>query len=170
VLALFVVSDIFNQSVGAYHYNQFGAAVGGPLVIAHLLHADRAWYVFGYYEGIRFNQAAEYTANVPTQAELSGNFAGQQPIYDPYTSVVAADSSLIARSVYTNNQIPSSELNSGAAAVSDAAKLLGAAPADPDGRAHYVLARLYRQLGRIEDMKRALTYFQNHHQPAAAAP
>jgi tetratricopeptide (TPR) repeat protein len=55
-------------------------------------------------------------------------------------------------------------------AVSEAAKLLEAAPADPDGRAHYVLARLYRQLGRTEDMKRALAYFQNHHQPAAAAP
>jgi tetratricopeptide (TPR) repeat protein len=55
-------------------------------------------------------------------------------------------------------------------ALSDAAKLLEAAPADPDGRAHYVLARLYRQLGRTEDMKRALAYFQNHHQPAAATP
>jgi tetratricopeptide (TPR) repeat protein len=55
-------------------------------------------------------------------------------------------------------------------AVSDAAKLLEAAPADPDGRAHYVLARLYRQLGRTDDMKRALAYFQSHHQPAAAEP
>jgi len=107
----------FNQSVGAYHYNQFGAAAGGPLVIPHLLHADKAWYVFGYYEGIRFNQAAQYTANVPTQAELGGNFAGQSPIYDPYTSVVASNGTLVSRSVYTNNQIPTSELNSGAAAV-----------------------------------------------------
>jgi hypothetical protein len=59
-------------------YNQFGAAIGGPI-------KKDKWFFFGNYESIR---DLTYTAGLgefPTAAELSGNFAGDAPIYDPTT-------------------------------------------------------------------------------------
>jgi tetratricopeptide (TPR) repeat protein len=43
-----------------------------------------------------------------------------------------------------------------------AAAILEAAPADPDGRVHYVLAGFYRKLGEKEQMTRALAFFEAH--------
>ena len=117
----FNARSYFNTGVGAYRYNQFGFTAGGPIQIPKLLSRDKAWYVFGYYEGIRLHQAAQYTAFVPTPAELEGNFAGQPAIYNPYSSVVSSNGTLLSRAPFANNQIPTNLLNSGALAV---AKLL----------------------------------------------
>jgi predicted Zn-dependent protease len=42
----------------------------------------------------------------------------------------------------------------------EAVAILEATPVDRDGRAHYILARLYRQMGRTEDSKRAMAFFE----------
>lgn len=99
----------FQQSVGQYHWNQFGGDAGGPLVIPWLLSKDRKWYVFGYYEGVRILSPSDYTAFVPTAAQLSGNFAGFTPIYDPFSTTGTAGS--YSRQQFPNNQIPASMLN-----------------------------------------------------------
>src|SRR5262245_7108003 len=39
--------SFFLPSVGAFHWNQFGASGGGPLIIPHLLSKRRAWYFYG---------------------------------------------------------------------------------------------------------------------------
>jgi outer membrane receptor protein involved in Fe transport len=96
----------FSPSVGAYRWNQFGGTFGGPLFIPHLVSKEKAWYVFGYYEGIRLHTATYGTALVPTPDELAGNFSGDPPIYNPYTSTVAPDGSLASRQPFANNQIP----------------------------------------------------------------
>lgn len=113
----FLQNNIFNArsyfvpSETAFKWNQFGASGGGPLIIPHLLSRARAWYVFGWYEGARIHTAANYTALVPTAAELSGDFAGEAPIYNPYTSVVSGDGTLISRQSFPGNQIPTDLLN-----------------------------------------------------------
>jgi hypothetical protein len=60
--------SFFLPKVGAFHWNQFGVAGGGPLVIPRLLSKRRAWYVYGWYEGIRVHQTANNTTLVPTEA------------------------------------------------------------------------------------------------------
>ncbi len=117
---IFNARSFFVPEKGAFKWNQFGASGGGPLIIPHLLSKARAWYVFGWYEGARIHTAANYTALVPTAAELSGNFAGEAPIYNPYTSVVSANGSLLSRQPFPGNQIPNNLLNSTALALAKA--------------------------------------------------
>lgn len=105
--------SFFVPSLGPLRWNQFGAAAGGPLVIPKLISKDRAWYLFGYYEGIRIRRAANTTALVPTDAQLAGDFSGSAPIYDPFTTVTDA-SGLRTRQPFANNRIPSNLINSSA--------------------------------------------------------
>src|SRR5438094_7569278 len=60
--------SFFSPVVGAYKWNQFGVALGGPLVIPRLLSKHRAWYVFGWYEGVRVHKSSNAFAHVPTDA------------------------------------------------------------------------------------------------------
>ena len=103
---VFNARSFFSPSVGVLRYNQFGAAAGGPLAIPHILSKKRAWYIFGWYEGIRNPSGGPYYQLVPTAAERNGNFAGDPTIYNPYTSVVAPDGTLISRTPFPGNQIP----------------------------------------------------------------
>jgi hypothetical protein len=104
--------SFFTPKLGPYKWNQFGLAGGGPLVIPKLISKDRGWYVFGYYEGIRVRSANNATALVPTAAELSGDFTGDPPIYDPYTTTQVNGTS--SRQPFPNNMIPSNLLNQSA--------------------------------------------------------
>ena len=96
----------FSPSVGAFTWNQFGGAIGGPLVIPHVLSKNKAWYVFGYYEGIRYHTSAPYLGFEPTAAELSGDFSAVSPIYNPYTNTTGAGG-VITRQLFPGNIIPS---------------------------------------------------------------
>jgi hypothetical protein len=97
--------SFFLPAVGAYHWDQFGGAVGGPLTIPKLVSKERAWYIFGYYEGVRIHSASNYTAFLPTAAELGGNFAGETPIYNPFTTTAGANGGSV-RQPFPANQIP----------------------------------------------------------------
>jgi hypothetical protein len=99
-------------SLGPFKWNQFGGTFGGPLVIPHLVSKSNAWYIFGYYEGVRLHQQSEVTGLVPTAAELSGDFSADPPIYNPYTSTVNPDGSLANRQPFPGNQIPTSLFDS----------------------------------------------------------
>jgi hypothetical protein len=102
----------FVPNLGAYKWNQFGGTFGGPLALPHLLSKERAWYVYGWYEGVRIHSAANFYGLVPTAAQLSGDFsADSQQIYNPYTSTLNPDGSVATRQPFANNQIQS-ELNS----------------------------------------------------------
>ena len=59
----------FDDSVAAYHQNQFGATMGGPLK------KDRT-FIFGSYEGNRqIKGISSGTVNLPSAAEASGDFS-----------------------------------------------------------------------------------------------
>ena len=120
----------FLPSVGGYKWNQFGGTFGGPLVIPHLLSKQKAWYVFGWYEGVRNHYAANFTGLVPTAAERQGNFAGDPTIYNPYTTTLNPNGSVASRQVFPNNQISTSLINSSALAI---ANLLYPLPNLPPG-------------------------------------
>src|ERR1035441_6063608 len=122
--------SFFLPAVGAYHWNQFGGDVGGPLTIPKLVSKDKAWYVFGYYEGVRIHSAANYTAFIPTAAELSGNFAGENPIYNPFTTTAGANGAS-TRQPFPGNQIPQSLIDASTLMI---AKALYPAPNLPAGQ------------------------------------
>jgi hypothetical protein len=99
----------FQQTVGSYHWNQFGGAAGGPLVVPWLLSKDRRWYVYGYYEGVRITSPADFTTLVPTPAQLSGDFTGFAPIYNPFSTT--GTQGAYTRKQFTDNKIPTDLLN-----------------------------------------------------------
>jgi Carboxypeptidase regulatory-like domain len=97
--------------------NQFGAAIGGPIIKNKL-------FIFGDYQGTRINTAGGTIQNlgyggfytIPTQAMLNGNFAGllgsnigngtlQNQLFDP-RSTSCPTSSTCTRVPFVGNQIP----------------------------------------------------------------
>ncbi len=65
--------------------NQFGAMLGGPIVIPKLFDGHNKTFFFGSYEGLRdtYVTPGGFQATVPTKAERSGDFSADAPIYDP---------------------------------------------------------------------------------------
>jgi len=108
--------SFFVPSLGPYHFNQFGGTLGGPLVIPKLLSKEKGWYFFVYYEGIRIHQAANTAGLVPTPAQLSGDFSGSPPIYNPYSTTVDSSGNKV-RQPFPNNQIPANLLNPAAVTI-----------------------------------------------------
>jgi hypothetical protein len=57
-----------NNSQPAFHRDQFGATLGGPIIKNKL-------YFFGYYEGLRQATPATFLGTMPTTAERAGDFS-----------------------------------------------------------------------------------------------
>lgn len=64
----------------------YGATIGGPVIAPFYNGRDRTFF-FGAYEGTSSNSAAERFYNVPTAAELNGDFSAiPQQLYDPFST------------------------------------------------------------------------------------
>ncbi len=59
------------------HRNQFGIAGGGPLYIPGIYKQRDKTFFFANYEGLRLNGGLTFGANVPTTAELGGDFSSE---------------------------------------------------------------------------------------------
>jgi hypothetical protein len=82
--------------------NDFGATMGGPVLIPKLYNGKNKTFFFGTYEGFRFPRGSTIQDEVPTQALRSGDFSGTDvTIIDPTTG-----------KPFPNNQIPSSRISS----------------------------------------------------------
>jgi hypothetical protein len=66
--------------------NHFGGAIGGPVL------KKKMFFYFDFDQIIDHGSASNSTNSIPTPATMSGNFAGQWPIYDPTTQTIAYDS------------------------------------------------------------------------------
>jgi outer membrane receptor protein involved in Fe transport len=105
----------------AWHQNQFGGNIGGPII------KDKLFF-FGDYQGYRQTDARLITATVPTAAELTGDFStASNPgftanIYDPLTTcgvpfrngtIIPCNGAAVGtRQQFPNNKIPSIQINS----------------------------------------------------------
>ena len=79
--------DNHDNPIPPFHMNQFGATLGGPIVIPHLFNGKDRFFFFVDYEGKRQNQAQTYTSTVPTEAFRRGDFSAlTQAIYVPGTA------------------------------------------------------------------------------------
>jgi len=59
---------------GEFRQNQFGAAVGGPIVIPHVYNGKDKTFFFADYQGTRVRQGTPISSSVPTALERSSGF------------------------------------------------------------------------------------------------
>ncbi len=115
-----------------FRRNQFGGAVGGPILKNRL-------FFFGDYQGTLVYTSQPQTTTAPTALMLTGNFSelyvpgtfddagntyGQ--IYDPATRVLDANGNVISAKPFPGNIIPQSRWDPSAAAI-NTAKVFGQA-------------------------------------------
>ncbi len=103
----FNARNTFQNSVTVFRQNQFGAAAGGPVLFPKLYNGRNKTFFFAAYEGFRYSQAANAFRHFPTDAELSGNLAGQAQAFNPFTT--RPDPSKpggFIRDPFPGNQIP----------------------------------------------------------------
>jgi len=119
----FTANDFFinraGRKEGPFRFNQFGAAVGGPLHIPGVYKGKDKTFFFASYEGLRWVRGLITTGTMPTLLERQGNFtetrtgAGQViSVYDPFTT--APDPARPGRSIRTpfpGNMIPTARFD-----------------------------------------------------------
>jgi hypothetical protein len=88
--------------------NEFGASLGGPILLPRIYSGRNKTFFFVAYEGFRQRQASTRSVSMPTAAMREGDFSGlidgqgrRFTLYDPLTT----DSSW-RRQPFPNNQIP----------------------------------------------------------------
>jgi hypothetical protein len=114
------------KGISKLEQNQFGANFGGPVILPFYNGRNKTFF-FGSYEGFRRAQPSTGAFyNVPTAAELTGDFSallqGPKPIqlYNPFTTRAdPANPGSFIRDPFPNNNI-SSVLNSGAVSLAKA--------------------------------------------------
>jgi len=93
--------QFFDASEPPLRQNQFGFAVGGPIVKNKL-------FFFGDYQGLDIHSSSTTIRSVPTAALRAGNFNGYPAtIYDPSTYNATTNTRL----PFSGNVIPTSDLN-----------------------------------------------------------
>lgn len=100
-------ADEFNEKPAAFRQNQFGAAVGGPII-------RNKTFFHAAYEGWRYSRPRLNRYYVPTDAQLGGDFSAWPTgldIYDPLTTRQNPNGEGLIRTQYPNNVIPGSALN-----------------------------------------------------------
>ncbi len=86
-------------SAPAFHQNQFGASVGGPL-------KRNRMFFFANYEGFRQDQPNDLYNLVPNANQLAGNFSSDtQQLYNPYQLDPTTPTGY---AVLPSNQVPAS--------------------------------------------------------------
>ncbi len=91
--------DAPNMAAPIVRQNQFGGSLGGPLPVANT-------FFFVTYEGLRSKLGSPVQALVPPPGPRSGDFTGQNTIYDPSTLDAAG-----ARVPFPGNIIPASRID-----------------------------------------------------------
>jgi spore maturation protein CgeB len=101
-------NDFFSNKSGTRrpvtHFNQYGLAVGGPILIPKVIDTRNKLFWFFAWEGIKDGQPNPNFQTVPTDAMKAGNFAGLGNSYDPFSATLSG--STISRTPLPGNVIP----------------------------------------------------------------
>lgn len=83
---------------GEYRQNQFGFALGGPVIIPHIYNGKDKTFFFVDYQGTRIRQGQPFTSTVPTALEASSGFTNLSDlINDQFTSPSATRTDALGR-------------------------------------------------------------------------
>lgn len=92
------------------HQNEFGATIGGPILLPHMYNGRNRSFFFFSYGGSRKSGVDSYVSlQVPTAAQLAGDFSGGSAIYDPSTTTTAGGTT--TRTAFAGNKIPSNRID-----------------------------------------------------------
>ncbi|MFZ0589896.1 MAG: TonB-dependent receptor [Bryobacteraceae bacterium] len=91
----FNASDTFSHETPTLKMNDFGAYLGGPIIIPHLYNGHDKTFFFGSFEALRLPKQYTVVESVPTVAMRNGDLSAYS---DPLTG-------------YPGNIIPTSQLN-----------------------------------------------------------
>jgi hypothetical protein len=121
--------DYFNKGKGqptpSFKMNQFGGAVGGPVILPHAYHGTNKTFFFVDYQGTRRIQGASFRTTVPTDLQRAGDFSQtfnnknqKVLIFNPFTTRTDPNNSKqFIRDAFLNNQIPSAMMDPVAKAI-----------------------------------------------------
>ncbi|MFN0104328.1 MAG: TonB-dependent receptor domain-containing protein [Bryobacteraceae bacterium] len=110
----FDARNTFLPNVTPFRQNQYGAAVGGPVIIPKILNGRNTTFFHGSYQGWRFRRANNSLFRVPTAANLTGDLSDEaRPIFDPFTSRANPAGTGFIRTPFAGNQIPANRINAG---------------------------------------------------------
>jgi hypothetical protein len=104
--------DVPTAPIPPFRRNQFGATLGGPVVIPHVVNGKDKLFFFFDYEGLRERKALTQGATLPPTAWVNGDFSAvSTPLYDPTTRVLnAAGTAVVSASPFPGNIIPANRL------------------------------------------------------------
>jgi Carboxypeptidase regulatory-like domain len=108
-------NDFFANRQGTgkvpFRQNQYGVAIGGPVVIPKIYHGRDKTFWFFNWEGFRARRGQTNLSSYPSQTLRSGDFSGfSKTIYDPLTGVSDA-SGAISRIPFPGNIIPANRIS-----------------------------------------------------------
>jgi hypothetical protein len=96
--------------------NQFGASIGGPVLLPKLYNGKNRTFFFANYEGTRERQGNVTNRPSPTPAMLLGDFSAHpNTIYDPTTTGPNPAGAGVIRMPFAGNRIPAARLSPQAA-------------------------------------------------------
>lgn len=122
-------NDYIDKGAGkatpAFHMNQFGGAVGGPVILPHIYHGKNKTFFFGDFQETRRVQGSTFLTSVPTALQRNGDFSQTYnssgklvTIYNPFsTKTNPSNPSQYIRTPFPNNVIPSSMIDPVAKAI-----------------------------------------------------
>jgi len=102
----FNAADTFSHEVSPVKLNNFGAFIGGPVVIPHLYNGRNKTFFFGSGEVLRLPKSQTVVLSTPTQAMRNGDLSAYS---DPICQSTKADGT--CATVYPGNIIPQNQLN-----------------------------------------------------------
>ena len=96
-----------------FRQNQYGFALGGPVVLPKVYNGRDKTFWFVGWEGFRWRRGQTTQSTVPLASTRGGDFSAvTERIYDPQTGALDAQGRII-RQPFANNIIPASRINPG---------------------------------------------------------
>lgn len=115
---VFDARNPFLATVTPFQQNQFGGAIGGPVILPHVYNGKNRTFFYAAYEGFRNHTPASSFFTTATPAELNGDFSallnGPKPvqIYNPFSGQPNGSGTVTVQP-FIHNQIPSNLINQG---------------------------------------------------------
>lgn len=112
----FDANDFFanrnNTGKVPFRQNQYGVAIGGPVIIPKLFHGRESTFWFVNWEGYRARRGQNNISSFPLQAQRDGDFSSlSKQLYDPYSGRLAADGITVIRDPFPGNIIPKNRIS-----------------------------------------------------------